>query len=73
MSTAEILNAARDLSRDEQIVLVQALWDNITETAPTEVDDELKAELDRRIADDDSSQGEGLTWEQVKQRLLARK
>ncbi|MCC7422495.1 MAG: addiction module protein [Planctomycetaceae bacterium] len=68
----EILDAAQRLSRDERIVLVQALWDSIAETESPVLDDALKAELDRRITEDDANPGTGLAWDDVKRQILSR-
>ncbi len=53
------------LPRDERLALVQALWDSIAADGP-HLTDGQRAELDRRIADDDANPDDGIPWEQVK-------
>lgn len=72
MSTTEILNAARQLSRDDRIELVQAIWDTIAEDPVPAIDPELRAELDRRIASYEADPTNVLTWEEIKRRVRTR-
>jgi putative addiction module component (TIGR02574 family) len=53
------------LPRDERLALVQALWDSIAAEGP-HLTDAQRAELDRRIAEDDANPGDVIPWEQVK-------
>jgi putative addiction module component (TIGR02574 family) len=69
MSTTDILNAARGLSRDDRIELVQALWDSIADDVVPPIDEELQAELDRRIAAYDADPSNVMTWEEIKRRV----
>ncbi len=55
------------LPRDERLALVQALWDSIATEGP-HLTDTQRAELDRRIADDDTNPDDVVPWEQVKAR-----
>ena len=58
------------LSVEERISLVQAIWDSIPARPP--ISDALRAELDRRIAEDDADPDGGIPWEVVKAEALAR-
>jgi putative addiction module component (TIGR02574 family) len=56
-----------DLSIDERIALVQAIWDSIAaEANHLELSETQKRELDRRIADLEANPDNVLTWEQIK-------
>lgn len=50
------------LSRDERLALVQALWDSIAAEGP-HLTDAQRAELERRIAEDDADPDGGVPWE----------
>ena len=51
---------------EDQLDLVFRLWDRIADSGwQPEITDELKAELDRRIAAYEANPDSGLTWEQV--------
>ena len=62
------------MSPAERILYVQDLWDRIAEH-PEEVpvSDELRAELDRRLAEHRADPGSAVPWETVKARLRARR
>ena len=53
------------LPRGERLALVQALWDSIAAEGP-HLTEGQRAELDRRIADDDADPDGGIPWEQVR-------
>jgi putative addiction module component (TIGR02574 family) len=56
-----------NLSIDERIALVQAIWDSIaTETDQLPLTDPQKRELDRRIAELDVNPENVLAWEEIK-------
>ena len=61
------------LSVNDQITLVEEIWDNIATNHPEaiELTDEQKAELDRCIADYEANPGIGVSWEEVKASALA--
>ncbi len=69
----QLLEQARQLSVDEQLELVEALWDEIAERngvpLPT---DAQKEELDRRLADHEANPDDTLPWSEVKASALAR-
>jgi putative addiction module component (TIGR02574 family) len=61
------------LPREQQLALVQELWDTIAaEPDGTLLSEEQRQELRRRIAEDDASPDDGIPWEQVKAQALAR-
>ena len=68
-----LLEQVRQLSVDEQLELVEALWDDIAERngvpPPT---DAQKGELDRRLADHEANPDDVLPWSEVKASALAR-
>jgi len=70
---AQLLDQARKLDVDEQIELVEALWDNIIEhNAVPPLTEAQMAELDRRIADHEANPDDVVSWEEVKAEALNR-
>jgi putative addiction module component (TIGR02574 family) len=68
-----LFNQVRQLSVEEQIELVEALWDNIVERnaapGPTEAQ---KAELDRRLSEHAAHPNDVVPWSEVKDSALTR-
>lgn len=67
ISVAEIL----ELPVAERIRLVELIWDSIAavpEAVP--LSDELKAELDRRLAEFEADPEAGSPWEDVRKRIV---
>ena len=68
-----LFDQVRQLSVEEQIELVQALWDNIVERnavpGPTEAQ---KAELDRRLSEHAAHPDDVVPWSEVKDSALTR-
>ena len=68
-----LFDQVRQLSVEEQIELVEALWDNIVERnavpGPTEVQ---KAELDRRLSEHAAHPDDVVPWSEVKDSALTR-
>ena len=69
----EIPEEFKALSTDERIAYVQALWDFIAQS-PEEipVPDWHKEILEERLAEFRENPREGLTWEEVKKRILGK-
>lgn len=60
------------LPREERIALVQEIWDTIAaEPNPIQITEAQRAELARRIAEDDATLDDVIPWEQVKADALA--
>jgi putative addiction module component (TIGR02574 family) len=60
-----------ELPVDERIRLVELIWESIAavpEAVP--VSDELKAELDRRLAEFEANPEAGSPWEEVRERIV---
>jgi putative addiction module component (TIGR02574 family) len=67
-----LLDQARQLSLEDQLELVEALWDSIaTRNAAPPPTDAQKAELDRRLADHQANPNDVLAWSDVKTAALA--
>ncbi|MCI0465107.1 MAG: addiction module protein [Gemmataceae bacterium] len=66
MDTTATLQAFQTLPLEDRLELLFQLWDQVLDDGwkPT-LDDELKAELDRRWANYRANPASGLTWEQV--------
>jgi putative addiction module component (TIGR02574 family) len=68
-----LFDHVRQLSVEEQIELVEALWDSIVERnavpGPTEAQ---KAELDRRLLEHAANPDDAVPWSEVKASALAR-
>ncbi|WP_020470109.1 addiction module protein [Zavarzinella formosa] len=61
------------MSRDERVSPVQAIWDSIaTDASESLLTDTQRAELDKRIAEDDANPDDVVSWEEAKLRILAR-
>jgi putative addiction module component (TIGR02574 family) len=62
-----------NMSVNERIALVQEIWDSVAIEAgllpPTPAE---RAELDRRIAEDDAEPGNVVKWESIKAEALSR-
>jgi putative addiction module component (TIGR02574 family) len=55
------------LTVDEQLELVQALWDHIAASNPgPRLSDSQRQELRRRVAEDEAHPDDHVSWEQVK-------
>ena len=70
----KILEQITRLSIEEQIVLVERVWDNIAEDKRAqnlEISPELEAELARRLLLIQTGQTQFFTWEQVEKNILA--
>lgn len=69
----QLLQQASVLDIDEQIELVEAIWDGIVSrgAAPT-LTDEQKTELDRRLADYLANPNDVVSWNDVKAAALAK-
>lgn len=69
---AQLLSQAQQLSVEDQLELVEALWDSIAERnavpGPT---DAQKAELDRRLAEHEANPEDVVPWSEVKASALA--
>jgi putative addiction module component (TIGR02574 family) len=71
MSTDALLKEVRKLSVDERIRFVEEVWQTIGADDPSAlIDDETRAELDRRLDDYRAKPDAGSPWEEVKQRIL---
>lgn len=68
-----LLDQAREISLEEQLELVDALWNDIAKRNavpyPTEAQ---KAELDRRLADHEANSDDVILRDEVKASALAR-
>jgi putative addiction module component (TIGR02574 family) len=68
-----LLEQARKLSAEEQLELVEALWDGLAERAAVPLPTEAQcAELDRRLADDAANPDDVAPWSEVKAEALGR-
>ena len=67
MDISTTLNQINELSVDDRIQLVQAIWDSIAaEQAYPELSPEQIEELDHRSAAYDANPEDVLTWEEIK-------
>ena len=72
MTRQQIFESAKLLSREEQIDLAMELWDLAEPLTQEEllVSDELKAELDRRLAEADANSQPAEDWSVTRAKLL---
>ena len=74
MDTAAILTEIGKLPVEDQIVLVQRVWDAIADSdTPLELTDAQKAEINRRSAELDANPDIAVPWEEVKRSLQERR
>jgi len=66
---AELLEEIKKLPREEQLALIQQVWDLEGATLPE--DEAWNAELVRRAHEALQNPGKGLSWEEVEARLRA--
>ena len=68
-----LLEQARKLSVDEQLALVEALWNDLAgrDAVPLPTDAQ-KAELDRRLAAHEANPADVVPWNEVKTEALSR-
>ena len=67
VSVAEIL----ELPVAERIRLVELIWDSIAAVPEAiSISEELKAELDRRLAEFEADPDAGSPWEEVRSRIV---
>ena len=70
--TAKSLGIDR-LNVDERLALVEEIWATICADATAfPLTDEQRAELDRRIADDDSFPADVVPWDEIKASVRSR-
>lgn len=66
MSVESVLRQAESLPVEDRVELVCRIWDGIAGPGwVPELSDELRAELDRRIADADANPDDVYTWDEV--------
>jgi len=67
-----LLEQTRRLSVEEQIELVEAIWDNLAKAnqVPPPSEDQV-AELERRLADHEANPDDVVPWSEVKAAALA--
>ena len=62
----------RRLSAGERLEVIEQLWDSLSET-DLPITEAQAAELDRRLASFEDDPSRGVTWEQLKAELVARR
>jgi putative addiction module component (TIGR02574 family) len=72
MDFSATLRAIRQMSIDDRIRLVQAIWDEIVADQCPNLTDAQREELDRRLAEDEANPDEGIPWEVVKAEARSR-
>ncbi len=68
----QLLEQARKLSIDEQLELIEVLWENIAADGGAPLTPAQKDELDRRVADLDAHPDDVVPWSEVKAEALSR-
>ncbi len=73
MDFEAVLTAVRSWSTEDRFRLIEEVWDDLTkEEHPTELTDELKAFLNRRVEALDKHPDAVVPWEAVEARALER-
>ena len=74
LDTTAILTEIGKLPVEEQVVLVQRVWDAIANSdTPLELTDAQKAEISRRSGELDANPDIAVPWEEVKRSLKERR
>lgn len=68
----ELLEQAQKLPLNEQLELVEALWDQIARYNPIPLTRKQEEELDRRLKDLEADPEDVIGWDEVKASALAR-
>ena len=72
--TSDMMREIRALSVDERIELAEAIWDSVEEDGEDcDLTDAQKRELERRLAAYEASGYKGDSWENVAERIRAKK
>ena len=73
MDLKTVLTETESWPVEDRIRLLYELWDRLVDRGyEPELTEELKAELDRRLAEDDAAPDDVVSWEEVKAQALAR-
>jgi putative addiction module component (TIGR02574 family) len=68
-----LLEQARSLSVDEQLALIEALWDGLVLQGETPLPTPAQlAELERRVADHEANPDDVVPWDQVQAEVRSR-
>lgn len=70
MTKADLTRRALELPLDEQIDLAQTLWEHASPPVDLTLSGELKELLDARLLEARTHPEAGISWEEVKARLL---
>jgi putative addiction module component (TIGR02574 family) len=69
-----LLTEILELPVDERIRLVEIIWESVAAVPEAvQISDELRAELDRRLAELEANPEAGVPWEEVRERLGLKK
>jgi putative addiction module component (TIGR02574 family) len=73
MDWKTVLTETESWPVEDRIRLLHELWDRLVDRGyEPELTEEQKAELDRRLAEDDAAPDDVVSWEEVKAQALAR-
>ena len=72
MTKADLTRRALDLPIEEQLELAQTLWEHASPAADCSLSDDLKNLLEARLLEARANPEAGVSWEDVKARLLSR-
>jgi putative addiction module component (TIGR02574 family) len=73
MDLQAVLNEVESWPVEERIQLVQAVWERLADQGNEPgLTEEEKAELERRLAEDNAAPDDVVPWEEVKAQALAR-
>jgi putative addiction module component (TIGR02574 family) len=73
MDLKTVLTETESWPVEDRLRLLHDLWDRLVDRGyEPELTEEQKAELDRRLAEDEAAPDDVVSWEEVKARALAR-
>jgi putative addiction module component (TIGR02574 family) len=69
MTVEQAISDIASLPLDEQLLVVQAIWDRMPQNAGTSLTDQQRAELDRRLANYRANPDSALTESQLRKQI----
>ncbi|QDT03068.1 Putative addiction module component [Rubripirellula lacrimiformis] len=69
MTVEQAISDIASLSLEEQLLVVQAIWDRMPQDAGTSLTDQQRAELDRRLASYQANPDSALTESQLRKQI----
>ena len=69
---SSVLSAAQQLSEQDRLRLIDALWETVPPESEAPFSDEWAREIERRVAQLDAGTAKTVPWSQIRDEALAR-